>query len=287
MNLPFGMLAAFVEGAAGDGSSWFGVAVLGVLQGLTEFLPVSSSGHLSLAGALLERSGNAVPEAGLHLTIVLHLGTLVAVAAVYGKDLLAIAREALTGKPRRLLLVAVGSVPAGVIGVAFGDRFDALASNPSVAATCLLVTAGLLLAGERSRRDAEASGRTGRPIGVLDAVLIGVAQAVALLPGVSRSGSTIATGMMRGIDPAESARFSFLLGFVAIAGAAALKVPEALADESVDLGRLAVGFVLSAVVGVAALRLLLLMVARGAFLWFALYCAAVGTAWLVLFSPVR
>lgn len=271
-------------------SPWFGVGLLAVVQGLTEFLPVSSSGHLSLVSVLLARSGNAVPEAGLALNVVLHVGTLVAVAAIYGRDLIGLVRDALTGKPRPLLLVLLGSLPAGLVGIGLKDALEHVSTDPTVSAACLLVTAVLLLLGERSRRQIEkASGRGerapgGRSVGAVDALLIGCAQAFAILPGISRSGATIATGLLRGLDARESARFSFLLGFVAIAGAAVLEVPDALSDADANIGRLLFGLALSAVVGVLALRLLLVALAKGAFVWFALYCASVGTAWLLFFE---
>lgn len=278
-------------GSAGAGDSpWLGVTILALVQGLTEFLPVSSSGHLALTSEVLERSGNAVPEAGLALNVVLHAGTLVAVAVVYGRDLVRMLTEAVRGNPRTLLLVGVGTVPAGLVGVFLKDRFEALTEDATVSAVCLLVTAALLIAGERDRRArieargglADASG--GRRVGFTDAILIGLAQALAILPGISRSGATIATGLLRGLDAREAARFSFLLGFVAISGAAVLEVPDALADDRSEPLRLLFGFVLSAVVGVAALRLLLVALSKGAFVWFALYCASVGTGWLLFFD---
>lgn len=289
------LLLLFEELATGNGggdSPWLGVAILSVVQGLTEFLPVSSSGHLALTSEVLERSGNAVPEAGLALNVVLHAGTLVAVAAVYGRDLVRMFTEALRGNPRTLLLVGVGTVPAAFVGVFLKDQFEALTADPTVSAVCLLVTAALLIAGERDRRARleERGGLSepggGRRVGLVDAILIGLAQALAILPGISRSGATIATGLLRGLDAAEAARFSFLLGFVAIAGAAVLEVPEALSDERSDPLRLVFGFVLSAAVGVAALRLLLVALSKGAFVWFALYCASVGTGWLLFFDTV-
>ncbi|QDU84900.1 Undecaprenyl-diphosphatase [Planctomycetes bacterium Pla163] len=290
MLLEPSVLDAIAQADGSGASAWFGVGLLAAVQGLTEFLPVSSSGHLSLVSALLERSGNAVPEAGLALNVVLHVGTLVAVAAIYGRDLVGLLLDALKGRPRLLALVLLGSLPAGVVGIGAKSALEEVSTDPTVSAVCLLVTAVLLLLGERSRRRIATSaatappGTSGRTVGAVDALLIGCAQALAILPGISRSGATIATGLLRGLDARESARFSFLLGFVAIAGAAVLEVPDALGDADANIGRLFFGLVLSAVVGVLALRLLLVALAKGAFVWFALYCASVGVAWLLFFD---
>lgn len=291
-------LCALASGAQGDAlvpgaaeatahaAPWFGVALLGIVQGLTEFLPVSSSGHLAIATALLERSSWRVPEAGLAFNVVLHVGTLVAVLAIYGRDMLAIVRDTLAGRPRELLLVLLGSVPAGIVGVGLKHWFESINEDPDVSAACLFLTAILLVVGDAARRrnealDPRAPTERGVPrnLTVRDALVVGCAQALAILPGVSRSGATIAAGLVCGLDVRAAARFSFLLGSVAIAGAAALEVPDALREEGVSFGRLALGFVLSGVVGVLALRLLLVAIGRGAFRWFALYCSVVGAAW--------
>jgi undecaprenyl-diphosphatase len=117
---------------------------------------------------------------------------------------------------------------------------------------------------------------------VRDVLVVGCAQAVAILPGVSRSGATIAAGLLCGLSPRAAARLSFLLGFVAIAGAALLEVPKALGEGGASLGRLGLGFVLAAVVGLLSLRLLLVAIGRGAFRWFALYCALLGASWFLV-----
>lgn len=277
------VLGAQATEATASGNDWFGVAVLAIVQGLTEFLPVSSSGHLAIGTALLERTSWRVPFGGLAFNVVLHVGTLVAVFAIYGRDILQLLRDALAGRPRELLLVVLGSVPAAVVGVGLSHWFESIAEDPDVSAACLFVTALLLVVGDqvrrRNERNAPAGSAVPRALTVRDALFVGLAQAVAILPGVSRSGSTIAVGLMCGLEPRAAARFSFLLGSVAIAGAALLEVPKALAEDGASLGRLALGFVLSAVVGVLALRLLLVAIGRGAFRWFALYCSLVGVSW--------
>ena len=280
------VLGAQATEATASGNDWFGVAVLAIVQGLTEFLPVSSSGHLAIGTALLERTSWRVPFGGLAFNVVLHVGTLVAVFAIYGRDILQLLRDALAGRPRELLLVVLGSVPAGVVGVGLSHWFESIAEDPDVSAACLFLTALFLVVGDAARRRNDARNAAlpleravPRGLTVRDALVVGCAQAIAILPGVSRSGTTIAAGLLCGLDVRAAARFSFLLGSVAIAGAAALEVPQALSEEGASLGRLALGFVLSGVVGVLALRLLLVAIGRGAFRWFAVYCAVVGASW--------
>jgi undecaprenyl-diphosphatase len=280
------VLGAQATEATASGNDWFGVAVLAIVQGLTEFLPVSSSGHLAIGTALLERTSWRVPFGGLAFNVVLHVGTLVAVFAIYGRDILQLLRDALAGRPRELLLVVLGSVPAGVVGVGLSHWFESIAEDPDVSAACLFLTALFLVVGDAARRRNDARNAAlpleravPRGLTVRDALVVGCAQAVAILPGVSRSGTTIAAGLLCGLDVRAAARFSFLLGSVAIGGAALLEVPKALAEDGASLGRLALGFALSAVVGVLALRLLLVAIGRGAFRWFAVYCSLVGATW--------
>ena len=260
------------------------VALLAVLQGLTEFLPVSSSGHLTLGRAVFGVEG----VDGALLTVALHVGTLVAVLAVYGRDLVGVLKRAIGGAPRDLGLILIGSVPAAAVGLTLGDFFERTFESPNVAAVCLLVTAVWLVLGDRARsKDAETGATAGLDgLGVGQAIAIGAAQAVAILPGISRSGSTIATGLLLGLETTLAARFSFLLSLPAVGGAALLEVGGL---SSVDRGTglvLLVGIAISALVGVAALRGLLLALKRGAFGVFAAYCAALGLAWLV-FGPFR
>ena len=152
---------------------------MAVLQGLTEFLPVSSSGHLVLADAALDVQF----ASGALLTVALHVGTLVAVLAIYGKDLLGVLAEALRGKPRQLGLILLGSLPAAVVGLGFKDAVDSLFEKPELAAGCLLITATLLLVSDRARRRQAAAGGVPaeREIGVADALIIGFSQALSLI----------------------------------------------------------------------------------------------------------
>ena len=253
--------------------------VLAVVQGLTEFLPVSSSGHLVLFGEAL-----GLEDPGLLLPIALHLGTLLAVLIVYRKDVFKITADLLKGRPREALLVILGTLPAGVVGVLFQDFFRDQFGSGRSAAMGLLATAALLLTADRARRSNLKAGVGRTELNWLDALLIGTAQAVAILPGISRSGSTIAVGLLRGIEPLHAARFSFLLSIPAILGAALLEIgaffdTQPSAAENTLLG---LGLLVSALVGWVALRLLISFLNRGAFVWFAAYCAAVGVGYLAL-----
>ncbi len=256
-------------------SEFAALSLLALIQGLTEFLPVSSSGHL-----VLTQSAIQLDEPALLIDVALHVGTLLAVLVVYRKDLARVALDAFAGKPREVLLLAVGTLPAVAVALLFGDRVDALFHRPRLAATGLLATAAILLVGEVARRRART--REERPVTWVAAVLIGCAQAVAILPGISRSGTTIAFAMLLGLAPKEAARFSFLLAIPAILGAAVLKLPElkgsGLGDDG--LGALLWATLFAGFVGWGALRMLLAFLGRGAFAWFALYCVALGGGFL-------
>jgi undecaprenyl-diphosphatase len=256
------------------------VTLLAVVQGLTEFLPVSSSGHLVLLEEAL-----GVEEAGLLLPVALHVGTLLAVLAVYRQTVLAILRDLIAGRPRYVLLLLAGSVPAGLAGVLLKDWFEERFTDPRAAAGGLLVTALILLVSDAARRRQAARGEPRSIPRWRDAWLIGAAQAIAILPGISRSGSTIGAGLLVGLNPAEAARFSFMLSVVAIGGAAAVEARGLFAGEdrsAPSVLLVAWGVVVAAVVGWVALKLLLAFLHRGAFLWFAAYCAALGAGYLIL-----
>ena len=228
--------------------------VLGLVQGLTEFLPISSSGHLVVVPAMA-----GWDDPSLTFDLVLHVGTLVAVVTVYRRDLWALA-VGLAGRgpdpadARRLAgLLLVGSIPAGAAGVALGGFFEDRFEEPTWASAQLVVTGFVLLGAEAL------AGRVREPrdVDAPRATAIGVAQAVAILPGISRSGTTIATGLTLGLDRPRAARFSFLLSIPVIAGAAATQVPDVV-DGSFDLtAAVAAGFAVSAVSGFVAIHVFL------------------------------
>jgi undecaprenyl-diphosphatase len=245
---------------------------LAAIQGLTEFLPVSSSGHLALASAFMN-----IPAGSMAFEVVLHLGTLVAVLLVYGKDLLSIAGGVLRGRRESgltALSLVAASIPAGIVGVFLSDRIEAVFGMPLVVSLLMLLTGTVLFL---TRFSPPGSGEPGMRRGVF----IGLFQALAVLPGVSRSGMTISAGLFRGVGRAEAARFSFLLSVPAILGAAVLELPEA--EWNTSFGVLAAGFAVSALVGYGALKVLLRFVGAGALHRFCWYCWAIGGAGTVWF----
>jgi len=241
-------------------------AILGVLQGLTEFLPVSSSGHLVLAEAFL-----GVEAPGATFEIFAHAGTLVAILVYFRRDIGAMAVSCATLRrdehTKAALLILLGSVPAAAVGLGLRDHIEPLFDLPVLAACMLLVTAGILFATRLIPR-----GR--REVGPGTAIAMGVAQAIAILPGISRSGSTIAAGMAAGADKEKVARFSFLLVIPALAGATALELAKG--PEMEALAPSLIGAATAFVSGILALHLLLRVVARGRLDRFGWYCLAVG-----------
>lgn len=228
-----------------------------------------------LAQAALELRG-----AGLAVDVALHLGTLLAVLVVYRGAVLELARGLLAGSWREVGLLALASVPAGVLGVLFGDAVEEAFAAPRLAAACLCATAAILVLGEWARR--RGAGRAPAQLSVRSALLVGAFQALAILPGVSRSGSTIAAGLLVGLAPERAARTSFLLSIPAVLGASLLHLPALGEEGAVPPAALLGAVALAALVGWAALRVLLAFLSRGAFLWFAAYCALLGGGYLVL-----
>lgn len=266
--------------------------LLGVLQGLTEFLPISSSGHLVVVPALL-----AWELPSLLFTITVHLGTLLALVLVYVQDLLHIARSLWqTVRWRRLadyaardgLYVLVASIPAGVAGVVLQPFVAATMSQPRVAAAGLCCT-GLLLGGSEMWARWRERERYIEEMTLGQAWIMGLGQALALLPGISRSGATMAAGRAQGLDRAGVARFSFLLGIPLMCGAGLLEIltledPRVLLQEQVGLPLL-VGFGASALSGMVAIKALLRLVRKHSLFPFAVYCVAVGGAMWWWFLP--
>ena len=244
--------------------------LLGILQGLTEFLPVSSSGHLVLVQSLLP--GFDGPAAAYD--VLLHGGTLLAVMAYFRDDIFQILKESLKpgeGGLRLPILLVLGSVPAGVVGVFFGDAIKPLFSAPRVASVGLLITSVLLFVTWKIK------GKGGRDLAGLTVpavLLIGTFQAMAIVPGISRSGATIAAGLFLGLSGPNAARFSFLLSIPVIGGALLLE-SGVLFQAGLPLAYLA-GAVAAAAVGWASIALLMRILDRGNLLPFAVYCLLVG-----------
>ena len=266
--------------------------LLGLIQGVAEFLPISSSGHLAIAEHLLGMSGASdIPE---FFDVLLHLGTLVAVFVAYWDDVRDMVVEFFCGvrdlargstptpvppARRMILLIIVGTLPLLVV-LPIKDLVEGLADNMYFVAAALLVTGCLLFASDRARKGR----KTEKSATMVDVLLVGVAQAIATCPGISRSGTTITAGCFRGFDRKFAVRFSFLLSIPAILGANILSLKDAVEAGIIwaDVPVYLVGVVVSAVVGYACIRLLKMIADRGKFGAFAYYCWAVGVLTLIL-----
>jgi undecaprenyl-diphosphatase len=262
--------------------------ILGVVQGLTEFLPISSSAHLVLVPWAL--GWNVDPAFAFAFDVLVQMGTLVAVIAFYAGSLARMARAAWAGlrqrrpfddpQARLAWLILLATLPAVVAGLLLHDAVAAAFASPRAVSLFLLVTAALLAGAERF-------GRPHRELDRLhwrDALSVGAAQALALFPGISRSGSTISAGLLRGLLRPEAARLSFLMSIPVMLGAAVVGLKD-LADLSPDLALLAplaVGFVTSTIVGYLVIRWLLAYLAGHRLTVFAAYCLVAGTAALIL-----
>jgi len=264
--------------------------LLGILQGLTEFLPISSSGHLVLGQALLGSPGHG--DQGILFEVLLHLGTLLAVLIAYRHDVrdlaLALFPAAWSGMDplrrrrnlRLLLFLVVASIPAGLVGFTLKDTLEGFFQNPETVAFLLLGTALILAVGDRLKQGQ----RTAEDAGPGRSLSIGVAQAFAILPGISRSGSTLVAGIAMGLRPVEAARFSFLISIPAVSGAALLEAKDlftGVASITMPSSWLVAGFLSSTVVGYISLQWLLIAVRRRSLSWFSAYCAVAGLGFLL------
>ncbi len=263
-------------------------AILGALQGATEFLPVSSSGHLVIAQSLL---GIKLEGGGLlAFDVCLHFGTLIAVLIVFWRDIAGILASffgrrlssdvsPVTTKEYRKLgyFIILATIPAVIIGLSFEDFFEEMVSRPMPAAFMLLVTGTILwLTRFTSER------REGLPgLSWWRVLLVGFAQAFAIIPGISRSGTTISTSLYLGIDRRTAARFSFLLAIPVIAGATILKLDDLSLLANDLLSATIVGTVVSAIVGFICIKWLLAIIRRGHLSAFAYYCWAVGISTII------
>jgi len=263
--------------------------ILGIVQGLTEPLPVSSSGHLVILPALFP----GFTQPGIFFDLVLHLGTLAAVVFFLRKEIAAILeslipglfpaafsrtvdeKDRAAGRKIALLIVIVTGV-TGLIGLLFKARIERLFESVEITAGMLLLTGLLLFLSDRVKRAER------REMNWKDGVLLGLVQAAALIPGISRSGSTIAFGIFRGVERGSAARFSFLISIPAILGAVLLKAGGPAPLAAGDLSVLAAGFGSAAVTGFLALKLLFSVIQRTGLGVFAYYCWTVGIAVLIV-----
>ena len=252
--------------------------ILGIIQGLTEFLPVSSSGHLELAKVIL--GDNSVPEESMLMTVVLHGATALSTIVVFRKDILDLVQGLFKFKNNDefnfFFKIVVSMIPAGVVGILFNNEIEAFfGGKVLLVGSMLLVTAVLLIFADKAKN-------TDKKVGVVQAILIGISQAIAILPGISRSGATISTSVLLGIDREKAARFSFLMVVPLILGKMAKDILDG-AFDTIDgsLLNYGVGFVAAFVTGILACTWMIKLVKKSKLRYFAYYCLIVGVAAIV------
>jgi len=252
--------------------------VLGIVQGLTEFLPVSSSGHLELAKWIMQDDSLAAES--MLMTVTLHAATALATLVVFRKDVLEIITDLFKFEwndgTKFAALIIISMVPAAIVGVLFDDLLEELFDRQIVLVACMLILTGLLLfLADRAKN-------THKDVSFIDAVIIGLSQAVAILPGISRSGATISTSVLLGIDREKSARFSFLMVVPLILGKMAKDLLDGDFSGTVSLPELGIGFLAAFLTGIAACVWMIKLVRKAELKWFAYYCFAVAAVVLLI-----
>ena len=253
-------------------SEYLQAIVLGIIQGLTEFLPVSSSGHLELAKCIL--GSDTTGEQSLLMTVVLHFATAIATIYVFRKDIMVLLSQLFERRRNEghafALKILVSLLPAAMVGLLFEDLIESMFSGQLLlVGLALITTAALLILADRARR-------TDRTVSYLNAFVVGISQMIAIIPGISRSGATIATAVLLKIDRDRAARFSFLMVIPLIFGKIAkdLLSGELLLAE--DPGALVAGFIAALVTGILACIWMLQLVRQAKLRFFGIYCILVG-----------
>lgn len=258
--------------------SWIEALILGIIQGLTEFLPVSSSGHLEIAKFIL--GDTSLPEESMLMTVVLHAATAISTMVVFRKDLLEIFQGLFQFKwndqTKFSLKIIISMIPAGIIGVFFNEEIESLfGGRLLLVGSMLILTAILLLLADRAKT-------TEKGVGYWPALIIGIAQAIAIMPGISRSGATISTSVLLGIDRSKAARFSFLMVVPLILGAMAKDLMSGEINyETTQMMPLIIGFIAAFFTGILACTWMISLVKKAKLSWFALYCFIVGSIAIV------
>lgn len=256
----------------------FDAIILGIIQGLTEFLPVSSSGHLELANVIL--GDGSVPEDSMLMVVVLHAATALSTIVVFRKDLMGIIKGLFQFKNNEefkfSLNVVVSMIPAGAVGVLLNDEIEAFFGGKVLLIGCmLLVTAVLLIFADKAKS-------TDKKVGVGHAIIIGISQAIAIFPGISRSGATISTSVLLGIDREKAARFSFIMVLPLILGKMAKDILDgAFDDVAGPMSTYVIGFIAAFITGVLACTWMIKLVKNSKLKYFAFYCAIVGLTAIV------
>ena len=261
--------------------NWFEAVVLGLVQGLTEFLPVSSSGHLTIAKELF-----GIDQNNLSFEVVVHAATVCSTIVAFRKQIWDLLKGFfnLQMNPQKeyIFKIAVSMIPVFIVGMFFKDQVEAVFGSGLMVVGCMLfITAGLLSLSEYLSKKQNGQGR---PVGWKDAIIIGIAQACAVLPGLSRSGSTISTGLLLGVKKEDVAQFSFLMVLVPILGEAFLELiggELAGAESGISALSLSLGFVAAFLSGLFACKLMINIVKKAKLWIFALYCAIVGAACII------
>ncbi len=261
--------------------SWFEALILGIIQGLTEYLPVSSSGHLAIGQALFGMNDGAD---NLMFTVAVHVATVLSTVVILWSEidwiLKGLFKFKMNDETKYVMNIIVSMIPVGVVGLLFKDQVEEIfGSGLLVVGCCLLITAALLTFSYYAKP------RQKTHISMKDAFIIGIAQAIAVLPGVSRSGSTIATGLLLGNKKESLAQFSFLMVIPPILGEALLDVMKMMKGEDVmgglDAVPLMVGFVAAFLAGCVACKWMINIVKRGKLIYFGIYCAIVGVVTII------
>lgn len=257
--------------------NWFEAIALGLIQGLTEFLPISSSGHLEMAKSIF----GIDPEANFYFTIAVHGATVLSTIVVFWKEIIELISGTLKFKMNDetsyALKLIVSMIPVGIAGLLLKDPIESLFSGNIVfVGFMLFVTSTLLaLAHFIKKRD--------REIGYLDALLIGISQAIAVIPGISRSGATISTGLMIGNSKDKIARFSFLMVLAPIIGANLLEIMSGeINPDSTSTGIILIGFLAAFASGYLACRWMIEIVKKSKLIWFSIYCVIIGLLSIIL-----
>lgn len=246
--------------------------ILGIVQGLTEFLPVSSSGHIEIVEAIL----GVDQKEGIWMTIVLHFATALATMVVYWKDILNIIKKIFkfqwNEETQFTYKILLSMIPAALFGFFLESWLEELFNGQLLLVGCMLIITALLLF------LADKAKRTEKAVGVLDAIVIGISQAIAILPGISRSGATISTSVLLGVDREKSARFSFLMVIPVIFGVIAKKYLDwdPTAGETFNITALVVGFFAAFITGIIACKWMISLVKKAQLKYFSYYCVVVG-----------
>ena len=257
-------------------SSIFAAILLGIIQGLTEFLPVSSSGHLEITTFILEHFGSeGLPEENILMTVVLHAATALSTLFIFRDEVGQIFRGLLQFKWneefRFSLKIIISMVPAAIVGVLFDEQIDALFGGRILLVGSMLIVTGLLLF------VADKAKNTTQSVSFGQSLIIGIAQAIAILPGISRSGATISTSVILGIDREKAARFSFLMVVPLIFGKMAKDILSGeMASESAALIPLFAGFVAAFITGLIACKWMISIVKKSQLKYFSYYCFTMG-----------